>query len=137
MERKIYNENMVRVSTLLAGPFAAAYLMAENYKTFGQEKLARQTLICGSVVTVFIFGTLLLLPEKVVDKVPHFLLPIIFSVIAQFLMRRFQTPEIETYLNEGGQKHSNWKVAGVSGLVLAIEVLTVLVLIFGYFLFFE
>lgn len=137
MDRKIYNENMVRVSTLLAGPFAAAYLMAENYKTLGQEKLARQTLIYGSVATVFIFGTLMLLPEKVLDKVPQFLLPIIFSVIAQFLMRKYQTSEVETYLTEGGQKHSNWKVAGVSLLVLGAELAAVLVLIFGYFLFFE
>ena len=137
MDRKIYNENMVRVSTLLAGPFAAAYLMAENYKTFGQEKLARQTLIYGSVATVFIFGTLMVLPEKVLDKVPHFLLPIVFSVISQFIMRRFQTPEVENYLTEGGQKHSNWKVARVSALVFALELLAVLVMVFGYFLFFE
>lgn len=132
MDRKIYNENMVRVSTLLAGPFAAAYLMAANYKTFGQEKLARQTLIFGAVTTIFIFGTLLVLPEKVRSKVPHFLLPILFSVVAQFLMRKFQTPEVETYLNAGGQKHSNWKVARVSGLVLALELLAVSVFIFGY-----
>lgn len=137
MDRKIYNEKMVRVSTLLAGPFAAAYLMAENYKTFGQEKRAKQTLIYGSLATVFIFGTLLLLPEKVLDKVPQFLLPILFSIIAQFLMRRFQTPDVENYLTEGGQKHSNWKVARVSALVFVLELLAILVLIFGYFLFFE
>jgi branched-subunit amino acid permease len=137
MDRKIYNEKMVRVSTLLAGPFAAAYLMAENYKTFGQEKLARKSLIFGSVTTVFIFGTLLLLPEKVLDKVPRFLLPILFSIIAQLLMRKLQTPEIETYLTEGGQKHSNWKVARVSALVFALEIVAVLAMVFGYFLFFE
>ena len=137
MDRNIYNENMVRVSTLLAGPFAAAYLMAENYKTFGQEKRARQTLIFGLATTVFIFGTLLLLPEKLLDKVPHFLLPILFSIVAQFMMRKFQTSEVEAYLTEGGHKHSNWKVARVSGLVLAVELLVVFVLIFGYYLFFE
>jgi len=136
MDRNIYNENMVRVSTLLAGPFAAAYLMAENYKTFGQEKLARQTLIYGLAGTVFIFGTLLVLPEKLLDKVPHFLLPILFSVIAQLLMRKFQTPEVETYLTQGGQKHSNWKVARISGMVLAVELLVAVVLISGYSLVF-
>lgn len=137
MNRKIYNENMVRVSTLLAGPFAAAYLMAQNYKTFGEEKRARQTLLYGAIFTVFVFGTLLVLPEKVLDKMPHILLPLLFSVIAQFLMRKFQTPEVENYLNAGGQKHSNWKVAGVSALVLALELALVAVLVFGYFLFFE
>ena len=137
MDRKIYNENMVRISTLLAGPFAAAYLMAENYKTFGQEKRARQTLLYGAIATIFIFGTLLVLPEKVVEKVPYFLLPVLFAIIAQFFMRKLQTPEIETYLAGGGQKHSRWAVARVSGLVLIGELLAVAALVLGYFLFFE
>ena len=137
MERKIYNENMVRVSTLLAGPFAAAYFMAENYKTLGQEKQARQSLIYGVLATVFIFGTLLVLPEKVIDKVPTFLLPVLFAFLAQFLMRKFQSQEVESYLTGGGQKHSGWQVARVSAIVLAGELLGIAALIFGYFLFFK
>ena len=137
MDRKIYNENMVRFSTLIVGPFAAAYLMAENYKTFGQEKQARQALLYGLLATVLIFGTLLALPEKVVDKIPHFLLPIVFSFIAQLLMRRFQKNAVDSYLTKGGQKHSNWKVARVSAVILCLELIAIFGLIFSYFLFFE
>ena len=62
---------------------------------------------------------------------------VLFAIIAQFFMRKLQTPEIETYLAEGGQKHSRWAVARVSGLVLIGELLAVAALVLGYFLFFE
>lgn len=136
MERKIYNENMVRASTLLAGPLAAAYLMAENYKALGQEKQARQTLRGGAMATLLIFGTLWVLPAKVLAQIPYFLLPVLFALLAQFCVRKLQTQGLEAYLSEGGQQHSGWKVARVSGLVLALELLAGAGLFFGYFLVF-
>ncbi len=137
MNRKIYNENMVRVSTLLAGPFACAYLMAQNYKTLGDEKRARRTLLYGGLITILVFGSLILLPDAVLDKVPNFLLPVVFAATAQLLVRKYQLPELELFLTSGGGKHSNWKVAGVSLVVLALEIAAAAVIIFTGVLLFE
>lgn len=123
---KIYKDRAIWVGTFLGGPLVAGYLIAENFKTFNEITKAKKTWIYAIIATVIIFGGIFLIPENV--KIPNQIIPLIYTVIASFLVQHFQRQKIANHINLGGQIYNWWRIIAVGLIGLAITIIP----IFGY-----
>ncbi|MCP9611115.1 hypothetical protein [Coprobacter tertius] len=116
--KRVYTPNMIYVAAFIGGPFAGAYLMAENFSVFGRRRFAGITWIA-----TFIFITLFALEYSFMEKIPNFLIPVTYSTIYMFLAKCYQGEQIRECLETGGLKWSIWKVALVIIVSLIVTIL--------------
>ncbi len=126
---KLYKDKAIYLGTFIGGPLVAGYLIAENFKQLGQLGKVKTTWIISIVSTIVIFGGLFLIPN--VEKVPNYIIPIIYTGIAQILVKKFQEDAIKAHIETGGQTFSNWRAAwiGIVGLVILIAIIFIIVLL--------
>ena len=126
---KLYKDKAIYLVTFIGGPLVAGYLIAENFKQLGQLGKVKTTWIISIVSTIVIFGGLFLIPN--VEKVPNYIIPIIYTGIAQILVKKFQEDAIKAHIETGGQTFSNWRAAwiGIVGLVILIAIIFIIVLL--------
>ena len=120
---KLYKDQSIYVGTLLGGPLVASFLIAENFKNLGQRKKVKATWAIGVAATVTIFWIAYSIPSNI--KIPNFLIPLVYSVIAQNLVKHFQGKEIKAHLASGGQVYSVWHavLAGLVGLIILLVII--------------
>ncbi|MBS1747068.1 MAG: hypothetical protein JST21_12930 [Bacteroidetes bacterium] len=104
----------------------AGYLTAENFKQLGQSEKVRITWIIAILSTIIIFGGIFLVPN--IDKVPNYIIPLIYTAIAQYLVQKYQGADIKTHIDSGGQTYSTWRVIwiGLVGLVILLIIIFVI-----------
>ncbi len=126
---KLYKDKAIYLGTFIGGPLVAGYLIAENFKQLGQLGKVKTTWIISILSTIVIFGGLFLIPN--VEKVPNYIIPIIYTGITQILVKKFQEDAIKAHIETGGQTFSNWRAAwiGIVGLVILIAIIFVIVLL--------
>lgn len=117
-EPKIFRERAIWGGTMFGGPLAAGYIIAHNFKVFGEPAKAKMTWVIAILSTVVIFAIALNLPASI--KIPNQLIPLVYSGIAYALIHFYQGKQIENYLQEGRQWFSGWRVAGVGLICLLI-----------------
>jgi hypothetical protein len=115
---KIFREQAIMRGTFLGGPLAAGYLIAHNFKVFGEKDKVRNTWIISILATVLIFYIILHLAASV--KIPNQVIPFLYSGIAYGLVAYYQSKNIESHLKERGQYYNGWRVAGTSIIALLI-----------------
>ena len=125
-EYKLYNDRSIYVGTFLGGPLVAGYLAAENYKKLGQPTKVKSAWIIAVIATVAIFGAIFLIPH--LEKIPNYIIPLIYTAIAQFLIQKFQGDAIKAHIAKGGQIYSIWR-AVLIGLIGALVLIAVIVAI--------
>lgn len=119
-KQRIYKERAIWVGTFLGGPLAAGYLIAENFKAFNETDKARKTWIYAIIATIVIFGGIFLIPDN--TKIPNQIIPLIYTVIAYYLVQHFQGQNISSHISSGGGLFSWWRTiaVGIIGLVITI-----------------
>lgn len=55
LHTKIYGDRAINIGTLIGGPIAAGYLIAENYKVFNEFSKARRTWLYTILASIIIF----------------------------------------------------------------------------------
>ena len=110
--RKIYSINAIWVGTFLGGPLSAGYLIAENFKAFGQRNKVGPTWIIAIIVTGVIFGGVFLIPE--IEAIPQQIIPLTYSVIAYAVATHFQGERIKQFTLESEKAFSMWRAVGIS-----------------------
>jgi len=125
---KLYNDWAIYVGTFLGGPLVAGYLAAENFKELGEPDKVRNTWIVAIGATILIFGSIFLIPN--IEKIPNYIIPITYTLIAQFLVRRFQGAAIKNHIQNGGQVYSTWRSVwiGLVGLVVLLAAIFIILL---------
>ncbi len=118
----IFKNNFMLAITLLGGPITAGYIIACNFKVFGDAENEKRTWIYTGVLCVAIMIALYLLRNQ--EKFPPFLIPIIYSAIANSYMRATQHQKIEDFIKAGGQTQpiGHIIVAIVGGIIAFIGV---------------
>lgn len=116
---KVFTNALITIATFLGGPFAAGFLIAHNYKVFGNTSAARKTIFLGVVFTLLLFAILFSLPQESINKVPSALIPVIYTAIITFLVKRLQDDKIKEHLQNQGPKASGWSAAayGIMGMI--------------------
>lgn len=109
---KIYKDKEVWVGTYLGGTLVAGYMIAANFKQFGETGKARKTWAAAIVATILIFFIAFYAPY--IDRLPNFLFPLVYTGITVVLMQLYQGEAVKNHLRAGGKIHSWWKALGVT-----------------------
>lgn len=121
---KIYTVRTIWLSAMIAGPLAAAYMISENFKTFGEFGNSRRTLY----ITIFVFISLFLILTFVPSSlnIPIQVVPIVYMVTLQMLFELFQKKKIENHLKENGGQHGFLRIFVIGVLSLPISIVLIL-----------
>ncbi len=122
---KLYSSGQMLGATFIGGPLATGILMKENYLKLRKSEEAKKALIFGIVGMLAIILLVLLLPERIMSKIPNVALPVIYMMVARELIRRHQEPQIMAHTETGGELYSFWKPIGI-GLACMVPFLVVL-----------
>jgi hypothetical protein len=122
---KLYKDRAIFTGAFIGGPLVAGYLAAENFKLLGQTQKVRMVWIVAVFATIVIFGSVFLIPNM--EKIPNFLIPIIYSSVAQYMVKKYQGAAIKEHIDLGGPTFSNWRAAwiGLVGLVALVAIIFV------------
>lgn len=123
--QKIYSEKNIWRATFLGGPLVAGYLLAENFKVFNEPEKVRKTWIIAVLVTIIIFSGAYLMPHP--EKLPRYLIPIIYAAIVYLIAQRYQSKSIKRHILDGGLMFSGWRALGISLVGVVITVLPLLI----------
>ena len=119
---KVFTRRAILVSTYFGGPFVSGYLLAQNFKLFGEEEKSRKTILYSIIFFIVFFELLFMIPDPIMSKIPNFIFPAFYSWIASLIIASYQEEKIEQFIEEGGDKESVWKIAGISVIGLVITV---------------
>ncbi|OGE64935.1 hypothetical protein A3I48_04160 [Candidatus Daviesbacteria bacterium RIFCSPLOWO2_02_FULL_36_7] len=125
---KIYSKNQIDIAAFIGGPLIASYLISQNFKIFGDKEASKKTILIGLISTVIFFGVLVLLPESITSKIPNISTAIIPIIIADLIVRQYQSKKIEDYHTKGYPKASSLGVLGKSVISLIITLISVFLL---------
>lgn len=126
--KKLYSQRAIAITTYLGGPLAAGVLIRENYKTLEKGKQGKYAFIIGVVSTIIILVGIFLIPEKIINKIPNVLIPIVYTGIISLIVEKIQGADLKSYKENNQKFQSLWKAAGIGAVCLAI-ILAVIVLI--------
>ena len=115
---KVYKDKAIWVGTFFGGPLAAGYIIAENFKVFGEHHNAKKTWIYTIIFTIVLFSGIFLIPN--IEKIPKQIIPIIYTAIAYSLCQRLQGQKIVEHINAGGQYYKWWRalLIGIIGMII-------------------
>lgn len=126
-DKRFATRMQVVLASFIGGPFASSYLIGKNYKNIGNKQRAKQWYAAGVVLSVLLFTVIMLLPEQLVNSIPHALIPILYTAIFDTIFKQLQDQFVKQQLAEGKAKYSWGKVLGVSVLSLAVCFLYVMI----------
>lgn len=129
--KKVFGTGAISLATFLGGPLAGGFVMAKNFRLFGQPRAALNAVFLGIITTILLFLALLYLPEGIFDKIPNAIIPAIYTGVIGILADRMQGPAIRKLMEEGAVKASNWIAAGYGFIGLVIYGALIAVAIFA------
>jgi len=126
---KLYKDRAVWTATFIGGPLVAGYIAAENFKQLGQQSKAKSAWTIAIIATIVIFGGLFLIPN--IEEIPRYIIPLIYSGIAQYLIQKYQGAAVKEHIEKGGQTYSIWRAVfiGLIGLVILVAIFFVVILL--------
>lgn len=125
---KIYSSKSILWGTFLAGFAAGAYMLYQNFKSFGQTEKARMIVI-GAIAS-FAFLTFSLF-SPVLDNIPGFVYSVFFTLMANFVILRYQKQLINVLIEKGGEFQSSGNV-----IIVCIVAIIVIIILFGAILYY-
>ena len=126
---KLYRDKSIYIGTFLGGPLVAGYLIAENFRALGQPDKIRNTWIIAILATIAILAAALFIPG--LEKVPPYILPLVYTGIAQLIVQRLQGSSIKLHDEKGGSFFSVWRAVliGIIGVAITIALAVVVLLV--------
>lgn len=108
------------VATFFGEPVVAGFLIAKNYKVFGNDDAARDSIFIGILSTILLFIGIFMNPEYIIDKLPKIFFPGVYNAIIAVLVEKLQGQKIKKFLADNEQKASNWQATKYGLLELLI-----------------
>lgn len=125
--KKLYSQKAIAIATYFGGPIAAGYLMKKNYEIHNQVDSEKKAFIIGVISTLLIFAAIFSVPEQIMDKIPNYLIPAIYTGIIYWIVKKTQGKWINEHKESGGKFFSGWKATGIGAIFMVI----IFVLIMG------
>jgi len=126
-ENKIYSPFAIQLATFFGGPIVAGYLIAENFKLLGEPEKVRLTWLHTIIASCLIFTAMFVIPG--LKDIPPFIFPVIYSLVASYLVRRYQGERIKVHIENNGQFYSIWRAILVCVIVVLIMVILIVILV--------
>ena len=125
-EGAVYTQKAIVISAFFGGLFAGGYMLYKNFKTFGEDKKAAQTIIFSIIGFVFILASGFI---PVLEKIPGFFFSVFFTMITSLLTRKFQGDLISKHLNGDGRIYSTRNAVAVC----LVNILIIVAFLLGAF----
>ncbi len=127
-EYKIYTTKTIILSSFFGGVLVSGYMLYKNFKSFGEQKKAKITIIVTGLILIAIFATLFV---PILDNIPNLVYSFVVTIITVAVTKTHQDSLITKHINEDGKTYS----AGRAVLICVISIMLVLSIILGiYFL---
>ncbi|MGB0431119.1 MAG: hypothetical protein ACPGLV_11645 [Bacteroidia bacterium] len=99
---KVFTEVSIIISTLIAGPVVAGYMIAQNFKTFGAPSKRLPTLLIavGYTVAIFLSNAHLLIHLKL----PNIVFSVLNTVVVWVFFGIYQSQMVKNHIYLGGKK---------------------------------
>ena len=121
INQKLYKINGIRLCAFLGGPLGAFYLISKNYEVFGDKLAAKKNLFYGIFISIILFGLLFLIPDKIANRLPHYIFPLVCAALVSAYANKLQGGLIKEKLTKGTPSYSILRILGVSLLSFAIS----------------
>ena len=122
---KLYSQKAIGGSTFLGGPLAAGILIRRNCINLGNDQQGKNALYIGIISTIILFGSMVFIPENIMDKIPNMVIPAIYTAIIYVLVDKFQGVELKDHEQNSGEFYSGWDAAKV-GLISLFAILVII-----------
>lgn len=126
----LYSARAIALATFLGGPIAAGYLISKNYTSLNKPQQAKTALIIGIIFTFIILGSFFLIPDNILDTIPNYLIPVVYSGIIMAIVEVKLGNQLRVYKENGHKFASIWKAVGVGFISLLIFLVLTLGLVF-------
>ena len=90
---------------LLGGTLAAGYMVAKNYRAFGETDKIWKTWLATVAATAFV---LLISFAPYIDRLPNHLFSLVCAGIIVVMVQMYQGEKIRTHVRAGGRIQSLW-----------------------------
>jgi len=122
---KAYSAGQVAAATFLGSPIAGCLLLRSNFELFGVHEAARRSVVWGLLGTCVSLALAMVVPENT----PNALIPALYTLALQQIAARTQGARLVSFFENGGPKHSHWRVVGIGLGCLAIAVVALFAVI--------
>ena len=109
---KIFTNKAISIATFFGGPLAAGILISKNFKVFGNENAARNSIFIGIISTILLLTGGFFIPENNVLKSLQALIPTICTALVYFLVEKLQGQKIRDFLTNNGRTAPNRLAVG-------------------------
>jgi hypothetical protein len=130
LQGKIYDKKHIVLATFLGGTLSAVYMIAQNYKTFGDTKNQRNTWIFGLLGTIALWGFIFIIPES--SKIPMPVIPLLSIGFIQYIIDINQKINIKAHINENGGVFGWGRTVAVALVSIIITLFFVLALAYFF-----
>jgi ThiF family len=110
---RLYTPSQVLAASLLGSALCGCWLLARNFRRFGDGKESTAVLIAGLVATAVQFA-LVMIPVPGVSTPSISWLPAVVAVALFQYANRVQGSRITEHLAAGGRRESWWKTIGIA-----------------------
>jgi hypothetical protein len=117
--RKVYKTNSFAIATILGGPLAAAYMASSNFNSLGESNKVRYTWV-AAVLLILLAMVVTSLPG--LESVPAFFFALLFLLIVQLLVHRFQAKKIREHIENGGQVYPVSRALAIGLIFIIVHV---------------
>jgi predicted neutral ceramidase superfamily lipid hydrolase len=118
LTNKIYSVRSIRIATFIGGPLVAAYLMAANFKQFGEEHKVTRTWLWS----ILIFIALIIISFFLPDSIPNIVYNLVYLLIASFFVQKYQAEKIDSHINSGGLTYKTYRAVLIAIVSMIIMV---------------
>lgn len=124
-QEKLYDQQTIMIATLLGGPLAAGYLLYKNYNRMDEPEEAKNSLVWAFLIMAVLFGSLIMLPEATLDKIPNFVIPWASAGAAYYVANKLQGEVLAYHKAQGGAFYSRWNAVWL-GILAAVTTMVLL-----------
>lgn len=117
---KLYSLAAIDLATFFGGPLAAGILFRRNAIALGKSDQGHWLLLIGLLSHLGIFGSLIVIDEAILDRIPNFLFPALYTVIIHLVGQKIHGAYLSHHKENNLPFFSRWKAVGIGGLVLLV-----------------
>lgn len=119
---KLYSLKAISIATFFGGPLAAGILIRRNFVNMEKDRLGLNALFIGILTTVLLFVVIFQMPESIINAIPNFLIPAIYTFIIYLIVRHMQGEQLKQHKEEGLPFYTAWRATGV-GLICTVLIM--------------
>ena len=117
---KLYSIRAITIATFIGGPIPAGILIRHNFITLGEKEKGNYALFIGIAVTLILLVIIFSIPNKISDKIPNQLFPLIYTGLIYLISEKYLGKELKAHKENNGKFYSAWKAAGTGSIFLVL-----------------